>query len=1220
MKGKPMIPISNCRGRVAMPLTAFATLALLLLSSAVVCAQTTISTGSIVGTVTDPQGALVAGAKVTITDKTTGQVITISTTSAGAYASGSLIPSRYVVRVEAQGFRTTEETIAVEVAVTASGNFKLQLGQAGQVVEVQATELQVNTEQATVQGIINTEQIENLPINGRNFLDLAQLEPGVQIQDGGNFDPTKKGFSSISFGGRFGRTARIEVDGVDISDETVGTTTQDIPQGAIQEFAIGESMLDLSTELTSSGSVNVVTKSGTNTYHGQGYYGFRDQSLNADLPGGSDTYFQRNQFGGNFGGALIKNKLFFFVDAERTQQAFDQPVLAGPPFQSDSGAFLAPFREVEGIGKLDYQISKNYHLFYRFSYDQNSDTAAYEAIAFQPLDNQTHTRDHVIGLDFTTGGYTHSVRFGYMKFFDHIASGTTASTPFNPTSPLELAIGPDGNCLNSSGAAPDVFCAGQGLLAPQSTPQSDHQVKYDGSRAFGNHILRYGGGWNHLHGGGFAGFLADGPAVNAPASACAGVCLTLPGGAANALNYPATNVLLGNGAGYSTEQPSFGFPFGGLGPDNRISWYVGDSWKIRPNLTLTYGLRYVRDTGRTDHDLAAIPQLSQDFDNQFYSGLGNRVNNPNLNFAPQFGFAWDPARNGKSVVRGGVGLFYENSIWNNVLFDRPGRLAKGDFLGFQPACSSGSPDTFTLPGTTTSVTPGFCNQPIGQVQAQIASLQAEYQAASQSVGAGPNPGYILATLGDTGPYGTGTNLFAPDYRTPRSVQINIGIQRELRRGMLLTADYLRNISTHTLLAVDTNHVGDARFLNMPAAQAAIATTLTNCGVTSINAATTLCPNSPVTLPAGTPYTPRPATIVDFATNGLDSGYQLCGGTACPNAAFGGIANGQPGSPGPAGGVGGNQMMFPIGRSVYNGLQTSLKQDIRNPFKGVRYANLQLSYALSRYISQAQDGDFVNSAWDYDNPGKYIGPNGLDRNHQISFGGTMEFPAHFRASVIGHFYSSLPQTLTLAPTGTAGGMFVTAVNGDGTGDGYGPNGSNGPLGGILPGTNLGSFGRSVNGANINQAIGSYNHHFAGTPTPAGQALINAGLFTPSQLTQLGAVMPAVNLAPPNEAQDDWLRDLDLSLNWTYKVKERVDLQPQVSFFNLPNFSNFDPPKNTLSGVLSLAGQPGLPAQTPGVGTANGTSGAQPNSLRVGLGSGVFGLGSPRVLEFSLKINF
>jgi hypothetical protein len=1161
---------------------------------------------------------------VTVTDRATGQVITTTTTSAGTYTSGSLIPGNYVVQVEARGFKTLEATVSVEVGVTASGNFKLQLGDASQVVEVQAGALQVNTEQATVQGVINTEQIENLPINGRNFLDLAQLEPGVQIQDGGNFDPTKKGFSSISFGGRFGRTARIEVDGVDTSDETVGTTTQDIPQGAIQEFQIGESMLDLSTELTSSGSVNVVTKSGTNSYHGQAYYGFRDQSLDADLPGGSDTYFQRNQFGGNFGGAIIKNKLFFFADAERTQQAFDQPVLAGPPFQSDSGAFLAPFRELEGIGKLDYQISKNYHLFYRFSYDQNSDTSAFEAIAFQPLDNTTHTRDHVIGLDFTTGGFTHSVRLGYMKFFNHISSGTTASTPFNPTSPIELSIGPDLPCLNTSGVSPDVFCSGQGFLAPQTTPQSDHQVKYDGSKAIGAHILRYGGGFNHIQGGGFAGFLADGPAVNTSASACIGSCLLMPGGAANALNYPASNVLLGNAAGFSTEKPSFGFPAGGLGPDNRISWYLGDSWKIRPNLTLTYGLRYVRDTGRTDSDLAPIAALSQ-FDNQFYSGLQDRVNNPSENFAPQFGFAWDPANNGKTVVRGGIGLFYENSIWNNVLFDRPGRLTTGDFLGFQPACGGGQPSTFDLPGTSTSITPTFCGQPIGQVQAQIAALQAQYQAASQAVGVGPNPGYVGSTLADTGPNGTGTNLFAPDYRTPRSVQMNFGIQHELRRGMVFTADYLRNISTHTLLAVDTNHIGDTRFFNMNAALNAINQTVgPGCGGGSVTAA-----NSITAIQCYLTANPG-ANISDFAgekvsangvplSGGLDSGYSGLGGnpaahicdptgTTCltPNtgAAFPGI------NPN----VGGNQMLFPIGRSVYNGLQMSLKQDVHNPFKGVHYLNLQLSYALSRYVSQATDGDFVNSAWDYADPGKYIGPNGLDRTHQISFGGTMELPAHFRANVIGHFYSALPATLTLPPTGAPGGIFVTGVNGDGTGDGYAANGSNGTLGGILPGTNLGSFGRGINGSNINEAINNYNQNFAGKPTPAGQVLISNNLFTLPQLQTLGGVMPRVNSAPANEASNDWLRDLDLSLNWTYKVKERVELQPGVSFFNVMNFANFDAPKNTLSGVLSTAGE------SPLAGTVNGTSGQQPNNLRVGLGSGVFGLGAPRVLEFALKITF
>jgi hypothetical protein len=1191
----------NCPQRLAVRWTIFTTLALLAIPVVIapnttLFAQTTTSTGSIQGTVTDPSGAAVGGAKVTITQKSTGRVINTTTSSSGAYASGALTPGDYVVHVDAAGFKTTEAAIIVEVGVTATGSLKLQLGQASQIVEVQADTLQVNTEQATVQGVINTEQIENLPINGRNFLDLAQLEPGVQIQDGGNFDPTKKGFSSISFGGRFGRTARIEVDGVDTSDETVGTTTQDIPQGAIQEFQIGESMLDLSTELTSSGSVNVVTKSGTNNYHGQGYYAFRDQSLNADLPGGSDTYFQRNQYGGGFGGAIIKDKLFFFGDIERTQQAFDQPVLPGPPLGGLTGSFLAPFRETEGIGRLDYQISKSYHLFYRFSDNKNSDVSAFEAIAFQPLDNTNRTHDHVVGLDFTTGTYTHSIRFGYMKFFNHIASGTSASTPFNPSSPLELSIGPDPVCLNISGATPDVFCSGQGFLAPQSTPQSDHQVKYDGSKPLGKHVLRYGGGLNHIQGGGFAGFLADGPAVNDPN---ANDCPSDP------LNCLANTVLLGNGQGFETEKTSFGFPGGGLGPDNRFSWYVGDSWKLWPNFTLTYGLRYVRDTGRTDSDLAAIPALSQDFDNQFYSGLGNRVRNPNKNFAPQLGVAWDPLKNGKTVFRGGIGLFYENSIWNNVLFDRPARLTNGSFLAIQPACAGGGAIPYTLPGSNPiTITPTYCNQPIGQVQAQIAAAQAQYQAAAKGVGSGPNGGFIGTGLADTGPNGTGTNLFAPNYQTPRSVQMNFGVQREIRRGMVFTADYLRNVSTHTLLAVDTNHVGDARFLNMAAAQAAIASTLTACGATSVAGAIASCTNLHPTGPPG-------ATIVDFASNGLDSGYELCAGAPCPNAAFGGVNNGA---------TGGNQMLFPIGRAVYNGLQTSLKEDMRNPVKGIPYLNLQVSYALSRYDAMSQDSDFINSAWDAAAPTKYMGPNGVDRKNQLSFGGTMDLPVHFRVSVIGHFYSALPTTLFLAPTGTPGGMFVTAANGDGTGDGYAANGSNGTLGSILPGTNLGSFGRGINGSNINNTINNYNQNYAGKPTPAGNALVAAGLFNANQLTQLGAVMPTVNSAPPDEANNGWLRDLDVSLNWTYKVWEHVELQPGVSFFNLPNFSNFDAPKNSLSGVLSLAGQTGLPAQTPVVGTVNGTPGEQPASLRLGLGSGVFGVGAPRVVEFNLKLNF
>src|SRR6202521_247248 len=159
------------------------------------------------------------------------------------------------------------------------------------------------------------------------------------------------------------------------------------------------------------------------------------------------------------------------------------------------------------------------------------------------------------------------------------------------------------------------------------------------------------------------------PVGGAGTGVCAPSCLALPGGASNPLNYPASTVQLGNGIGFASEIPAFGFPAGASGPDNRISLYFGDAWKIKPNLTLTYGLRYVRDTGRSDSDLGSIAALNQ-FNNQFYSGIGNRVNNPNKNFAPQLGIAWDPLKNGKTVIRGGIGLFYENAIWNNVLFDR----------------------------------------------------------------------------------------------------------------------------------------------------------------------------------------------------------------------------------------------------------------------------------------------------------------------------------------------------------------------------------------------------------------------------------------------------------------------------------------------------------------------------------------------------------------------
>jgi Carboxypeptidase regulatory-like domain len=1183
----------------------------LLMISVGVFAQTTISTGSIVGTVADPTGAVVSGAKVLITNKGTGQVMTTTTTSSGTFASGALTPGEYTVRIEGQGFKTAQLSVVVEVNTTASANMKLALGESSQVVEVQASELAVNTEQATVQGVLTAQQIENLPINGRNFLDLAQLEPGVQIQDGGTFDPTKNGFSSVSFGGRFGRTARIEVDGVDISDENVGTTTQNLPMGAIQESSLQQSSLDLSTELTSSGSVNVTTKSGTNGLHGEGFYYFRDQSLNANLPGASHNPFQRNQFGGNLGGPVIKHKLFFFLDAERTKQDLIDPVLPGGAFAGLPGKFTSPFRETEIIGRMDWQANR-YKVFYRFNYNQNKSVLPFIPNSFQPFANVDHARDHVVGVDFNFGSFTNSVRFGYTKFENGIKDAVAGSSIFNPAPGIELAIGGDQFCLT---AGLDPFCSGTNFLAPQATMQSDHQIKYDGSKLYKNHIFRFGVGYNHIYGGGFATFLGLAPAVNAPALtsgttlACvtAGNCPFL-GGDANPLNYPVTNVTLGNGVGFFSVKHAFGLPAGGVGPDNRLSWYIGDSWKVKPNFTVTAGLRYVRDTGRTDSDLGPLPALNQ-FNNQFHSGLGNRVNQPNLNFAPQLGIAWDPNKNGKTVIRAGIGLFYENSIWNNILFDPGARLQQGLFLGFQPAC----PGSFS-----------FCGEAIGVAAPAIIASQKAFQAATLAAGPAKNGTYIGTVLADTAV--TSTTLLAPNYVSPRSVQMNFGIQREIRRGMVFSADFLRNVSTHNFLITDTNHVGDARFFNLAAAQNAVALTTAGLGCAGgFSAAAINCAIG------------KGATIASFASKkfdasgnplsgGLDSGYSSLAGfpasltcgpsgtclTPGTGAAFPGI------NPN----VGANEMLFPIGRSVYNGLQMTLKQDAANPLPGVKHVNLQFAYSFSRYVATARDNDFSTFATDFANPTHYIGPNALDRTHQLSFGGYMDLRGGFQLGLTTHFDSPLPSNVTLPVTGAPGGIFQADVTGDGTGDG---GVSNRGVGDLLPGTNVGGFGRSFGVSGLNQLINNFNTKMVGQPTPAGQVLISNGLFTLSQLQGLGGVIggttPSATAAfgplqpaPAGAIGQAWLRTFDASVSWGYKIKERVEVRPAVSFFNVFNFSNFDGPAIPFSSILNG-----------NVGSPNGTTsalehGGAGNSLRLGLGSGVNALGAPRAVEFQLKLKF
>jgi len=1135
-------------------------------------AQTTVSTGSIQGTITDPTGAAIAAAQVTITGKATGQVIHTTTTSTGTYSSGALIPGDYVVRVEDPGFRVLEVQETVQVGVATTGNGQLEIGSTGEVVEVQASAVHIEASQAIVQGVMTSQQIDNLPINGRNFLDLAQLEPGVQIQDGTNFDPTKVGYSSISFGGRFGRTARISVDGVDVSDETVGTTTGDIPSSGIQEFQLSQSNLDLSNDLTSSGAVNVITRSGSNSYHGEAYYYIRDSRWGAAIPHpvGLPAPYQRNQFGGRFGGKIIQDKLFFFADYERTKQDLFVPVQYPDPFTAFSGGFNSPFRENLPMVRVDWQANSNLRMFYRFNYYNTLAEATFYSASLQVYKSKNYSRNHVVGADFNTGQFTHTVRFQQLKFQNNIGDAVIGSG-------LPLAnLGLNVNINNGPATGPN-------LLAPQTTAQLNRQIRYDGSRPLHNHILRYGVSYNYIVVGGFASFFKLAPSVYSnysPDDATTAATGPYPGGAGNPLNYPAEIVIVGNGQGYSTENPALGFPAGRLGPDNRFAFYVGDTWKIRKNLTINYGLRYVRDTGRTDSDLPGFPQLDA-----LIPGTGAPVHQPNKNFAPQIGIAWDPTGSGKTVVRAGAGLFYENVIFNNVLFDRPYRLSHGAYLQYPTACNFGQALPLAVPGGSTISAPTeLCNGTIGAAAAGLAAFEQQYQALNPFNLNNDNPSYLVNLL-NQGLNLTPLGMFGPGYKTPRSVQMNVGVQRELFKGTVLTVDYVRNVTTHTLLGIDMNHVGDVKYFNKTAAQAAIAATLPKFHATTIDQAIA-----------------NGATMADFALNGLTSPGLDFGGV-CPTSygcAFPGINPAAPQIP----------ELQPIGRSVYNGLDVKLRQDITTGWKTMKHANLQVAYSLSRFVNQGgggltsppstpanNDQDFVLPAIDYNHPLGFMGPSLLDRTHQFSAGGFFDMPAGFRASTIMHFYTGLPLTLVVPSTGSPGEIFRTDFTGDGT------------VQDVMPGTKMGSFNRDFSVSGLTAAIDNYNKTIANQPTPAGQVLVNAGLFTVAQLQALGGVAPTVPAPPAGEVGVGGLRSVDLSLSWIHKFGERFEIEPKVSFFNVFNFANFDLTPNTITGLLNGA-----------AGSVNRTTQADRITNRVGLGTGVFALGAPRAIEFGIRLAF
>jgi hypothetical protein len=591
--------------------------------------------------------------------------------------------------------------------------------------------------------------------------------------------------------------------------------------------------------------------------------------------------------------------------------------------------------------------------------------------------------------------------------------------------------------------------------------------------------------------------------------------------------------------------------------------------------------------------------------------LGDPVRQPNTQFGPQIGFAWDPNKKGKTVIRAGAGIYYENSIFNNTLFDRPAKLAKGLFFQSNSlGCGSGGVGSvsFAIPGApggaVTSIdgkdlATQVCGQPLSVAGPLVYALEQEWQAAVAAQGPTANPSYVAQTLEISQPQGL--SAYSPDFRNARSYQFNVGLQHEIWKGGVLTADYIRNVSTRFNIAIDENHVGDARFLSVPAADAAIAATTTAAGCAGgTTAAAINC-----AIAAGD-------TISNFAANGLDSGNALGSGPAnVSGAAFGGINRN----------VGAGLFQVPEGRSTYNALQMSYKQQLANPMPGIASMNMTIAYTLSRFVGDGGGDQFFSPvAQDFNNPSYFTGPTALDRTDQFKFGITADLAHHGpRFSVIGNFATPFASNIQLLPPGGGGdgittpaAIFQSDLTGDGTVADLFPTASGQAAG------KPGAFGRSVSPTQLANLINSWNSTVAGTAlTPAGQSLVAAGLFTTGQLQQLQATKPFLAPPPPGAVGNGIFREVSTTLAWPIKLTERFNIEPSVSAFNVFNLANF----GSELGFIPYSQTPFPVGAIGNAGSVNGTaSGPTRESLRTGTGSGVFSLGAPRQLEFGLRLNF
>lgn len=1085
------------------------------------------ATGRVDGVIYDQSGATVAAAHVKVTNVATQISRETTSDASGFYQVLALPPGDYRVSVEHPGFRSaTTAQSKLEINQTLKIDVRLELGSASESITVESTAGTVETVNPTLGSTVSERTVQDMPLNGRNALDLALLQPGVLPADNPANGSGGTGGMQFSIGGGRSDSNTFVLDGGLNNDLLDNGVVYNPNPDSIQEFKVLTSNFTAEYGRNAGGIVTEITKSGTNQWHGSAYDFIRNTAFDANnffsnLNGEPRQVLHRNQYGGTFGGPVKKDKLFFFLAYQKQdlseQLASNQVTLptpaelqgnfSGSPNQAAVAAFLQanPFFQpnaalaAQGIiapSSIDpvaqayvkaglIPTSPTGSASFQNPATDNPDELTgkfdYEATA---KDHFTVTLGRILEPQLNPGpggvpGYGSTTNL-YSRFFNAAYIHTFSASLLNEfrataqrsdtlqrvpavTQPTSTALGINIKSDNPTGPTQlDFPNATIGFSIQGPSRLVDNTFAY-------SDVLTWTRGKHTLKFGGSFSAYQDNQVFNFEID---GVFSYSNSGAAGD---PFANFLVG--------LPDF-YAQGPAAPSNirtKATYAFGqDEWHVRNNLTLTYGLRYEYSTPKSDTEgrtYAIIPGAPQStvfpgaplgllFPGD--PGAPTGANFPDrTNFAPRVGFAWQPFHDGKTSVRGGWGIFYDVlKAEDNFQFNGQVPFASAAFIGnFNP----------TGPATTSGF--AFQSDPFGST----GNPDPFGQPLNHSVN-------FADTFGTFTSNGTGATVVDPHLRTPYTYQYNLSIERQLSSKLIARAAYVGS-SSHGLTALVDINPFDPATLNSPNPQRFLN-------------------ERPGNLPAFTNADPNGVTPPGFNPN-------------VPDGSFGQ-----------------EQEFKNAANANYNALQLSLTQQTTNVWKlgGLYYT---LGYTWAHSIDNAsgfRQGSFAVPFFD---PQLFRASSDFDVRQYLTFSGGWDLPFHRGPERLVKGWSLYP--------------ILTWRTG-------------------FPFTALGGFPALDN---------------APGPTGAGdQELINANLVAPIRYTNPKTnglqffdqasfndnVVQGYGTAPRNDIRGPGRTNLDLSLaKVTPLYHERVTLELRVDAFNLFNHTEFQNIDNNAQDIGFTFGQ-------------------------------------------------